>query len=66
MCNEFIVSKILKHYDINKKKFQRVVLKRFQICRNEYMLSLMSLKDDQLCFLNEIANNEHILHRKNE
>ena len=66
VCNEFTVSKTLKHYDINRKKLQRVALKRFQVCRNEYMLFLMSLRDDQLCFLDEIANNEHILHRKSE
>ena len=64
VCDEETISKVLKHYEISKKKIQRETLKRSQTCRDSYMLQLFEFTNDQLCFLDEIVVNEHTLHRK--
>ncbi len=61
-----VIERILKRLKISRKVMKKKTMKRFQTCRNAYVLKINEYINDMLMFLDENAANEQIMNRRHE
>jgi hypothetical protein len=61
-----VIERTLKRLKISRKMMKKKTMKRFQTCRNAYVLKISEYTSDMLMFLDESAANEQIMNRRHE